>query len=84
MLIAFGTGMFMIIEGWSFIDSLYFTIATITTVGYGNYVPTHTLSKIIAMIYMILVVPTLLIGVGVVAEVVQEKRRGILSKFEKE
>lgn len=40
-LLAFGTGGFMIIEGWSFFDSLYMTIITFSTVGYGE---THELS----------------------------------------
>ena len=31
-----GTTGFMIVEGWSFERSLYFTLITITTVGYGD------------------------------------------------
>jgi len=33
-IIAFGTMGYIIVEGWSFFDSLYMTIITITTVGY--------------------------------------------------
>lgn len=33
-IIAFGTVGYVIVEGWSFFDSLYMTIITITTVGY--------------------------------------------------
>ena len=78
--ILFGTGLFMIIEGWSFVDAMYFTVSTITTVGYGDLVPTHNASKILATIYMILLVPTILIGVGVVAEIVQERRRWFFNR----
>ncbi len=39
--VAFGTIGFRLIEGWSLGDSLYMTLMTVTTVGYG---PPHTLS----------------------------------------
>lgn len=33
-------------EGWSVIDSFYFTVITITTVGYGDLSPTNDASKL--------------------------------------
>ncbi len=36
LLIAFGSGGYMAIEGWEFMDALYMTIITIATVGYGE------------------------------------------------
>lgn len=74
LLVVIGTGAFVYFEGWSLLDALYFTVSTITTVGYGDLVPTHAASKIIATIYMVLMVPALLIGVGVVSEIVEERR----------
>jgi voltage-gated potassium channel len=38
-IIAVGTTGYMIIEGWPFLDSVYMTITTITTVGYGEIHP---------------------------------------------
>jgi voltage-gated potassium channel len=40
-IISFGTLGYMTIEGWNFFDSLYMTIITLTTVGYGEV---HALS----------------------------------------
>ena len=45
-------------EGWSWEDSLYFTSATITTVGYGDIVP-HTYYG------RLLTIPLMFIGIGV-------------------
>ncbi|AVO36473.1 potassium channel family protein [Pukyongiella litopenaei] len=44
--VAGGTVFFHVVEGWSWIDSYFFTVVTISTVGYGKLVPATTLGKI--------------------------------------
>ena len=41
-------------EGWDVIDSLYFCVMTMSTIGYGDLAPTHKLSKIFTMVYAFL------------------------------
>jgi len=38
-LITIGAGVVGPIEGWTVIEALYFSVVSLTTVGYGNYVP---------------------------------------------
>jgi voltage-gated potassium channel len=57
--IAVGTIVFHLVEGWSILDSLYITVQTVTTVGFGDITPRTTLGRAFATVFMI-------VGVGVV------------------
>lgn len=41
-----GTVFFHYAEGWSWLDAYFFTVVTISTVGYGNLVPVTAIGKI--------------------------------------
>ncbi len=51
-LLAFGVGGYMLIEGWSFLEALYMTVITVTTIGYGE---THPLSPAGRMFTIVLI-----------------------------
>lgn len=57
--IALGTVAFHLLEGWSILDSLYVTVQTVTTVGFGDVTPRTGLGRVFATVFM-------MIGVGVV------------------
>ncbi|SLN72936.1 voltage-gated potassium channel [Falsiruegeria litorea R37] len=46
------------VEGWSWLDSIYFSVVTISTVGYGDFSPETAAGKIFTMFYI-------LIGLGI-------------------
>ena len=52
-IVAFGTAGYMLIEGWNFLDSIYMTITTITTVGFREV---HELSRTGVIFTIILIV----------------------------
>jgi hypothetical protein len=54
IVLAVGTAIFHYLEGWSILDSLYFCIITLTTIGYGDLAPQTDIGKIFNMIYIII------------------------------
>ena len=67
ILVVTGTILFSWIEGWSILDSLYFSIVTLTTVGYGDFSPTTTAGKLVAIIYMIFGLSMIAASISVLA-----------------
>jgi len=49
-----GTIFYHAIEGWSWVDSFYFTVITLSTVGYGDLSPDTDLGKLFTVIYVIM------------------------------
>ena len=47
-----GTIVYSIVEKWSLFDSLYFSVVTVATVGYGDMSPHTVLGKIFTMFYV--------------------------------
>ena len=51
-ILAFGTIFYSIVEGWSILDSLYFSVVTLTSIGYGDYTPHTTLGKLVTIVFI--------------------------------
>ena len=67
ILVLIGTTFFSWVENWSILDSLYFSIVTLTTVGYGDFSPTTTAGKLFAIIYMIFGLSLIAASISVLA-----------------
>lgn len=73
-----GTSGFHFIEGWSLVDSFYVCIATISTVGYGDFAPSTTAGKFFAIFLIIFGVGMMFYTLVLLAETFIEGRLSIL------
>lgn len=46
-----GAAVFHWLEGWSWLDSVYFVVITLTTIGYGDLSPTTPVTKLFTIFY---------------------------------
>lgn len=53
ILVAIGVFAGMFIEGWRFLTALYFVAQIVTTIGYGDFTPTHNITKVFTAVYIL-------------------------------
>jgi len=63
-ILGLGTVVYRYLEEWSWIDSLYFSVITLTTVGYGDFSPSTDAGKLFTIFYIF-------VGIGVILSFVE-------------
>ena len=49
-----GTLFYHSVEGWGWLDSFYFSVITLATVGYGDFAPQTDVGKLFTVVYIFL------------------------------
>lgn len=82
ILLGFGTLAYHNLEGWSYVDSLYFTAMTVTTVGYGDFVPTTNSSKLFTIFFSLAGISlALVVLVSIGGDYFRKERRAISNRI---
>ena len=85
-LLVSGTTFFTLVEGWSVLDSFYFSVTTLTTVGFGDPAPATAPGKIFTILYIF-------VGLGVIGGFInvlakhtfaRQRRRGGVSEAQQD
>ena len=85
-LLVSGTTFFTLVEGWSVLDSFYFSVTTLTTVGFGDPAPATAAGKIFTIVYIF-------VGLGVIGGFInvlakhtfaRQRRRGGVSEAQQD
>lgn len=80
-LILLGTVVYRVLEGWSWITCFYFSVSTLTTVGYGDFYPTTELSRLFTSFYVLAGVTVALTTIGIVGADYLRRRDERLSRM---
>lgn len=83
-LIGFATVVFWLLEDWTLLDAAFFSVVTISTVGYGSLVPQTVAGKLFCMFYILTGLGVFVAAASAVAEALIRRRdlrphkRGVL------
>ncbi len=89
LMLSIGTLFYHNIEGWNIIDSLYYSTVTLTTVGYGDFVPTKPETKLFTIFYILTGVGVILSSLSILGSHYIQKQqpkvgRIIIDRFERD
>lgn len=73
-LVIAGTLVYEFVEGWSFVDSFYFSVVTLATVGYGDHAPTSDIAKLFTSFYILVGVTTFLLFVNELSRYIHNEK----------
>jgi len=73
-LVAIGTAGYMVIEGWTIMDSLYMTVITLSTIGYGEVNPVSQPGRMFTLVLIVMGVGFFLYVIGNVVQFLVEGR----------
>jgi voltage-gated potassium channel Kch len=69
-LVLLATVFYWLAEGWSLLDSAYFAVVTIATVGYGDFAPQTTIGKLFTIAYVFCGIGIFVAAAGAIAQAV--------------
>ncbi len=71
-----GAVFYHFVEGWRYLDSLYFCVMTLATVGYGDFSPQTDAGKVFTMLYVF-------IGIGLLIAIFTRLAEGLIETQKK-
>ncbi|MGJ8584491.1 MAG: potassium channel family protein [Marinosulfonomonas sp.] len=75
LLLASGTLFYVKVEGWGWIDALYFSATTMSTVGYGDLTPQTDIGKLFTIVYIF-------VGVGIFVGLFAQFTQALLRDYD--
>ncbi|KAL5243304.1 hypothetical protein ACI65C_010714 [Semiaphis heraclei] len=79
--IVIGAIMFCIEEGWGFFESFYFVFISMSTIGFGDFVPKSQLVMIVSIVYLVFGLALTSMCINVVQEKLQNSFRQATTKI---
>ena len=67
-------------EPWDWLDALYYSVVTVSTVGYGDLTPTSKLGKWFGIFYMMVGIGLVGLALGIVGGFLMARQEALLMK----
>ncbi len=83
-MISLGTVTYHSMEGWSWTSSFYFTVCTITTVGYGDMVPSTETSRLVTALFALAGVSIAFASFGIIGATYIRRGEDVVRKVRRE
>ena len=68
------------VEGWGVVDSLYFSVMTMSTIGHDGFVPSSDLSKIFTIIFLFLSIGIYITVLAKVVKVALDEKKEVRAR----
>ena len=81
-LIIGGTIAYHYMEGWTWSTSFYFVVSTLTTVGFGDVVPSSDASRLFTAFFMLTTVAIAIASLGIIGTSFLREREAAMEKRE--
>ncbi len=82
VIIVIGATFYKFVENWNWIDSVFFAISILTTIGFGELHPASPMSRIFAIFYMLFGIPVMFYTITLLG-VYSVEKRGYTHPFKK-
>ncbi|MCK5653259.1 MAG: two pore domain potassium channel family protein, partial [Gemmatimonadetes bacterium] len=79
-LILVGTLLFHHLMDWTYAESFYFAVVTLTTVGYGDLTPDTDLQRVVVAIYVLVGMTIFITAISIIGVNVIEKRQAKIAE----
>lgn len=77
-LVLFGTIMYRLLEKWTWVNSFYFSVSTLSTVGYGDLLPSTDMSKLFTAFYILAGVTVSFAALGIIGNKYLEIKSAVI------
>jgi voltage-gated potassium channel len=73
LLLAIGTIFYKIVEHWTWLDALYFSVIALSTVGFGDVTPETRLGKLFTIFYIVVGIGIFFVVINSIARIAAER-----------